>query len=87
MEAAKGGMIHPLLVGPERELSAIAASLGLDLGCYEVIAANTEEDAAERLVELCRSGRSSALMKGSLHTDLLMRAALQKEGGLRTSRL
>lgn len=86
MEAAQAGMIHPLLVGPERELSAIAASLGLDLDSYEVIQADTEEDAAEKSVELCRSGRSLALMKGSLHTDLLMRAALQKEGGLRTSR-
>lgn len=86
MEAAKAGIIHPLLVGPERELSALAASLGLYLGSYEVIPAATEQDAAEKSVELCRSGRSSALMKGSLHTDLLMRAALQKEGGLRTSR-
>lgn len=86
MEAAKAEMIHPLLVGPERELSEIAASLGLDLGSYEVIPVDTEEGAAEKSVELCRSGRSSALMKGSLHTDLFMHAALQKEGGLRTSR-
>jgi phosphate acetyltransferase len=86
MEAAEAGMIRPLLVGPEPELSAIAASLGLDLGSYEVISADTEEEAAEKSVEICRSGRASALMKGSLHTDLLMRAALQKEGGLRTSR-
>jgi phosphate acetyltransferase len=86
MEAARAGMIQPLLLGPERELSEVAASLGLDLRSYEVIPAETEEDAAEKSVELCRSGRSSALMKGSLHTDLFMRAALKKEGGLRTPR-
>jgi phosphate acetyltransferase len=86
MEAAEAGIILPLFVGPKRELSAIAASLGLHLGSYEVIPSETEEDAAEKSVELCRNGRSLALMKGSLHTDLLMRAALQKEGGLRTSR-
>jgi len=86
MEAARAGIIHPLLVGPERELSAIARSLDLDLGLYEVIPADTEEIAAEKAVTLCLNGRASALMKGSLHTDLLMRAALQKEGGLRTSR-
>src|SRR5271170_4316600 len=36
--------------------------------------------------ELCRSGAALALMKGSLHTDLLMKYVLQKEGGLRTVR-
>jgi phosphate acetyltransferase len=86
LEAAKAGMISPILVGPERELNAIAASLGFDLGSYETIPADSEETAATKAVELCRNGRAAALMKGSLHTDLLMRAALQKDTGLRTSR-
>lgn len=86
MEAAKAGIVHPLLVGTERELNAIAASLGLDLGAYEIIPAKSEDNAAAKAVELCRNGRATALMKGSLHTDLLMHAALQKDTGLRTSR-
>jgi phosphate acetyltransferase len=86
LEAARAGIIHPLLVGPLRELTSIAASLGLDLGSFEVIPAESDEEAAEKAVALCRSGRAVALMKGSLHTDLLMRAALQKDVGLRTSR-
>ena len=85
MEAAKAGIIHPILVGPARELNAIAASLGLDLGSYETIPADSEENAAAKAVELCRSGRATALMKGSLHTDLLMHSALEKDTGLRTS--
>src|ERR1700735_4302196 len=47
---------------------------------------NSEDNAAAKAVELCRNGRATALMKGSLHTDLLMHAALQKDTGLRTSR-
>jgi phosphate acetyltransferase len=86
MEAARAGIIYSLLVGPQRELNAIAASLGLDLGSYEIIHANSEENAAAKAVELCRSGRATALIKGSLHTDLLMHAALQKDTGLRTPR-
>ena len=39
-----------------------------------------------KAVELCRSGHAAALMKGSLHTDVLLRAALRKEDGRRTSR-
>jgi phosphate acetyltransferase len=86
MEAARAGIIHPILVGPERELNTIAASLDLELGSYEIIPADSEENAAAKAVELCRNGRATALMKGSLHTDLLMHAALQKDTGLRTSR-
>lgn len=86
MEAAHAGIIRPVLVGPQREISTIAVSLGLDLAPYELIPAETEESAAELATALCRNGQASALMKGSLHTDLLMRAALQKDIGLRTSR-
>jgi len=86
IEAADAGLIHPLLVGPEGELSRIAKCLGIELTGCELIHAETDENAAEKSVELCRAGRAAALMKGSLHTDLLMRAVLEKEGGLRTSR-
>ena len=47
---------------------------------------NSEENAAAKAVELCRNGRATALMKGSLHTDLLMHTTLQKDTGLGTSR-
>jgi phosphate acetyltransferase len=86
IEAADAGLIHPLLVGSALELSKLATSLDIDLSAYEVVHADTDEEAAEKSVELCRTGRAVALMKGSLHTDLLMRAVLDKESGLRTSR-
>jgi phosphate acetyltransferase len=86
VEAASAGIIHPLLIGPELQLADIATTLGFDLGSCELIHAGSEEEAAAKAVELCRNGRAAALMKGSLHTDLIMHAALQKEGGLRTSR-
>lgn len=86
LEAARAGIIRPLLVGPVRELTSIAGSLGLDLGAYEVIPADSDEAAAAKAVELCRTGRATALMKGSLHTDVFMHATLQKDVGLRTTR-
>ena len=35
---------------------------------------------------MCRSGNAQAMMKGSLHTDELMKVAMQRDTGLRTSR-
>jgi phosphate acetyltransferase len=86
MEAASAGIIHPLLVGPERELASMAKSLGIHPDSYELVHVDSEELAAAKAVELCCSGRAAALMKGSLHTDLFMHFALQKDAGLRTSR-
>jgi phosphate acetyltransferase len=42
--------------------------------------------AAEKAVELVKSGQAEALMKGSLHTDELMGAVVRRDGGLRTAR-
>ena len=86
VEAAEAGIIRPIFVGPERELKAIAAAIPFDIGTCEVVAARTEQEAAATAVELCCAGRADALMKGSLHTDVFMHAALKKEAGLRTLR-
>ncbi len=85
-EAAEAGIIRPIFVGAERELKAIAESLQFDISSCELVSARNEEEAAAKSVELCRTGGAEALMKGSLHTDVFMRSALRKEGGLRTSR-
>lgn len=86
LEAAEAEIIDPILIAPERELRKIARAEGLDIDKYHFLEAATEEEAAAKSAELCRTGRALALMKGSLHTDLLMRFVLQKEAGLRTTR-
>ena len=86
VEAAEAGIIEPLLVGRRDEIEEAAAIHELNIAPYEFFEAATEEAAAAKSTELCATGRAKALMKGSLHTDLLMKYVLQKEGGLRTPR-
>jgi phosphate acetyltransferase len=86
IEAAKAGLIQPKLVGPKREIMAIAAGLALDLASYEIEDISSEQEASIHCTELCRSGAALALMKGSPHTDLLMKSVLRQEAGLRTPR-
>ena len=85
-EAAAAGLITPTLIGPEAEIRAFAAELGIDISAYQVLNAETEFKAAVLGVDMCRSGNAQAMMKGSLHTDELMKAAMQRDTGLRTSR-
>jgi phosphate acetyltransferase len=86
MEAAQDGFIQPILVGPLARIRAVANELGIDLGGTEVIDVAHSHAAAERAVALIREGRAEILMKGSLHTDEVLSAVLDKVNGIRTAR-
>ncbi|HTY65144.1 MAG TPA: phosphate acetyltransferase [Alphaproteobacteria bacterium] len=86
IEAAEAGMITPILVGPESRIRAIADQFKLDIGQYDVIDAAHSHAAASKAVEMIRAGQAEVLMKGSLHSDELLRAVTAKETGLRTDR-
>ena len=86
LEAAEAGIIVPILVGPAAKLKAVASKHGLDIAKYEIVDAPHSEAAAAKAVELIHAGRGELLMKGSLHTDELMRAVTSSKTGLRTAR-
>jgi phosphate acetyltransferase len=86
VDAARMGLIAPILFGPEAKIKATAASNDIDLAGMEIVDSPAAEPAAAQAVELVRSGKAEALMKGSLHTDELMAAVVKRETGLRTRR-
>ncbi len=86
IEAAKRGLIVPVLVGPEAKILSVAEAEGVDLAPYRIVATEHSHAAASRAVELARTGEVESLMKGSLHTDELMGAMVSSAGGLRTAR-
>lgn len=86
IEAAKLGLIDPILVGPEDKIRAVAKAEGVDLSPYRIVPTEHSHASAEKAVALVRAGEGEALMKGSLHTDALMGAVVSSANGLRTSR-
>ncbi|WP_249154324.1 phosphate acetyltransferase [Bradyrhizobium manausense] len=86
VDSTAAGIIRPLLVGPERKIRDTAARFALDISGYEIVDAAHSDEAAAKGVELIHAARGELLMKGSLHTDELMRAVTAKVGGLRTDR-
>jgi phosphate acetyltransferase len=86
VEAAAEGLIEPTLIGDENEMKALAEKIGVDISLFPILHAETEAKAAELSVSMCRSGNAQAMMKGSLHTDELMKVAMARDTGLRTSR-
>jgi phosphate acetyltransferase len=86
VDAAKAGLITPILVGPAARIREVAAKAKLDISPYAIVDAAYSEDSAAKAVAEVRAGRAEALMKGSLHTDELMAAVVRRETGLRTAR-
>lgn len=86
IEAAKLGLIAPVLVGPPARIRAVAEAAGVDLTPYRIVATEHSHAAADQAVAMARAGEVQALMKGSLHTDELMAAVVASATGLRTSR-
>jgi len=84
--AAELGIIVPILVGPVAKITAVAKQHGIDIARYELVDAPHSDGAAAKAVELIRESRGELLMKGSLHTDELMRAVTSATTGLRTAR-
>jgi phosphate acetyltransferase len=86
VDAAKAGLIAPILVGPAARIREIAAKAGLDIAGYPIVEAAFSQESAEKAVAEVRAGRAEALMKGSLHTDELMGEVVRRDTGLRTGR-
>jgi len=84
--AADYGLIEPLLVGPEAKIRAAADAAGLDITRFELVPVEHSHAAAAEACRLARAGQIAALMKGSLHTDELLGAVVDRENGLRTDR-
>jgi phosphate acetyltransferase len=84
--ARDAGLILPLLIGPEARIRALATEMGASLEGCRLVDVPHSHAAAETAVQLVRSGEAEALMKGSLHTDELLTAVVDKDKGLRTAR-
>ncbi len=85
MDAARYGLIVPVLIGPEVRLRHLAEESGIDLTGVEIISVPHSHAAAEKAADLAVKGEVAVLMKGSLHTDELVHAVLAQRS-LRTGR-
>jgi len=86
VEAAKEGLIEPILIGPQIRINTAASDARLDISHFKIIDTEYSHASAKVAVEMARDGKVSAIMKGKIHTDELMSAVVSREGGLRTGR-
>jgi phosphate acetyltransferase len=80
-------LITPVLYGPKAALMSLAEKAGIDIDGCQIEEAVDPGDAANKAAVAAGAGELHALMKGSLHTDVILHAVLQKEARLTTGRL
>jgi phosphate acetyltransferase len=85
LDAARQGLIVPLLLGPEARLRALADAAGLALDGAVLIDVPHSHAAADRAAAMAAAGEVEMLLKGSLDVGELM-AALLALPALRTKR-
>jgi phosphate acetyltransferase len=85
MDAHRAGLIHAVLIAPEKKLRVLAVEAGIDLGTADIIDVPHSHAAAELAAQMAADRQLEALMKGSLHTDELIHAVVMQKG-LRTGR-
>lgn len=85
MDSARHGLIIPVLIGPEGRIRRVAEEAGINLDGVEIISVEHSHAAAELAAAMAARQDVEILMKGSLHTDELLKAVLAQPA-LRTGR-
>ena len=86
LEASVAGLITPILIGPRNEIERLAAELGVDLGSASILDAPSPLESVQRAAELVHAGEVRFLMKGSLHSDELIKGLAIRKAGMLTPR-
>ncbi|MBU2582246.1 MAG: bifunctional enoyl-CoA hydratase/phosphate acetyltransferase [Alphaproteobacteria bacterium] len=82
-EATLLGLIEATLIGNRDAILKCTKDVGLTIEADQIIGTTDAAAAARKGVELVKSGHVDAVMKGNIHTDIVMRALLDSKSGLR----
>ena len=81
-EGREMNLIDPILIGNKNLISQSAKDIGLNIEDYNILEADNEEQSALVACQLSNENKTKIIIKGNLHTDILMRSYLKKEFNL-----
>ncbi len=85
--AAKDKLVEPVLIGDKEKIKKILKNLNVEFDEDSIISTNSDQEAAEKTVELINENKADFIMKGKLQTADLLKAVVNKEKGLRTGKV
>ena len=82
MDAVKENLINPLFIGDEDEIKKCAEDLKFDISEFEIINEPVENKTAKIATELASNKKIKIIVKGHIHTDILMKEVFKREHNL-----
>ena len=80
--AVKENLIDPIFIGDKKEILKCAEEIKWDISKYEIINEPVENDTAGIAAKLACEGKIRIIVKGHIHTDILMKGVLKREYSL-----
>ena len=81
-DAVKENLIDPIFIGDEKEILKCAEDLKWDISKYEIINEPVENNTAGIAAKLASEGKIRIIVKGHIHTDILMKEVLKRDYNL-----
>jgi phosphate acetyltransferase len=78
--ASESGILRPVLVGPEKQIRAIAAQNGVDLKRCRIVDMPHARAAVARAIEMARAGEADILVQGDIPTHEFLVPLIGPEG-------
>ncbi len=82
MDAVNKNLIIPVLIGDKEEIEKCASDLKFDISKYEIIHEPVENNTAKIVAKLASENKIRIIVKGHIHTDVLMKEVLKREYNL-----
>ena len=81
-ESVDINLIKPILIGNKKMINETASKINLDISEYNIVETENEEESASVACKMSNENKTKIIIKGNLHTDILMRCYLKKEFNL-----
>ena len=82
MEAVNENLIVPIFIGDKKEIEKCASDLKWDISQYKLIHEPIENDNAQVAAKLASEDKIKIIIKGHIHTDILMKEVLKRKYNL-----
>tara|TARA_B100000900_G_scaffold74046_1_gene58990 strand:+ start:5978 stop:6889 length:912 start_codon:yes stop_codon:yes gene_type:complete len=79
MDAVKENLIIPIFIGNQNEIKKCASDIKFDISEYEIIHEPVENNTAKIAAKLAADKKIKIIVKGHIHTDVLMKEVLKRE--------
>mgnify|MGYP001258329172 FL=1 len=81
-DAVNENLIDPIFIGDQKEILECAKNLNWDISKYEIINEPIENNTAAIAAKLASENKIRIIVKGHIHTDVLMKEVLKREYNL-----